>query len=966
MTDPFARLGALVVKLRWFVVLVWLILLVISGPVLAPRVTSVVKGGGFTITDSESGKAAQILEKDFNASTANTVVVVFRSATQTVDDAGFRDQVTAASDRIKKIDGVQAVATFFSTGDPSLASADKHTTLALVALSGSEDKVQELVNKTRDELKDVTIEHYTTGLPAVTRDIAHANETDLQKSEAVTIPIVLILLLLVFRTLVSAAIPLVLGACSVVTAIALVVILGTIFDISIFALNIASMLGLGLGIDFSLIVVNRFREERAIGMSTREAVAMTMATAGRSITFSAVTVILAMTVVTLVLQQLMMVRSMSLAVLLVAFTALMAGLTLLPAILAILGQRIEWLPVIPRFGSRRSDRPGVWYRLSHAIMRRPWLWLGVSLLILILLALPVRQMKLIGAAPGILPPETESVKGVVAANAAFGANRLSPIQVVVQTGKDGVWKPEFLEALQALTNAAANDPRNQEVQSLTTLAQTVGVPPDQIRTLTPDRFKADPRLNGAAARFVNLNGDNDKVVVNIVSKYDQYDNRHADYVLFLRNTVIPEISQLRAYDVFVGGDAATFHDTNEAIYGRLPVLIAIVMGMTFIILMMFFQSVYLPLKAIFMNVVSILATYGALVFIFQYGVGTNLLGFEYLGALNQVTPPILFAILFGLSTDYEVFMLSRVKEYYHQSGDNEEAVATGLQHTAGVITAAGLILVGTFGSFATASVVNLKEFGLGLAIGVAIDSTIVRVIMVPATMRLLGRTNWWMPAWLKRIVPEISEGPAPAPAHAYAAPAYSPAAAAPAPLTAFPPSPTPIAAAGPIGGDGGANAAPPVPPMPPGPSLPGTTLPGPMPPAPPAAIPPSPPVTPAAPPGTPVVAQLRPLGGSVGADRIALTPERPLRFGRDERNEVQLFDPRVSPFHARLESSAGEYILTDLNSTNGVFVNGRRIAARPARTALYPGDVIRIGSTGNIFFTFELSPAPESALAGRS
>jgi RND superfamily putative drug exporter len=267
-------------------------------------------------------------------------------------------------------------------------------------------------------------------------------------------------------------------------------------------------------------------------------------------------------------------------------------------------------------------------------------------------------------------------------------------------------------------------------------------------------------LKPFAEQFVNLGNGNNLAVVNVVPKYDAYDPREEAFVSDIRSQIIPSIPDLQGAQAYVGGDTANFQDFHNKLYGRFPYIIAAVLILTFFVLMMFFQSVFLPLKAILMNLASILATYGVLVMIFQYGWGAHLLfGFKPVGAVAVITPAILFVILFALSTDYEVFMLSRIKEYYRQTGDNTEAVATGLQHTGRVVTAAGLILIGVFGSFATAGIITIKEIGLGLAIGVLIDTVIVRSIMVPATMRIAGDINWVMPAWLGRFVPELREGP---------------------------------------------------------------------------------------------------------------------------------------------------------------------------------------------------------------
>ncbi|MDP9373897.1 MAG: MMPL family transporter, partial [Chloroflexota bacterium] len=757
MTDPFARFGAALVRFRWLVLLGWLVVLGVAAGLLAPKASEVVKGGGFQDDNSESIKAARVLADEFNAAPGNTVIIVYRSPDRTVDDPTYRDAVTRGAEALQTVHGVRAVLTFFNTGDPSFNSQDRRTTLGLVSIEGDKGDAQETVPDLRERLDalQLPIEHYATGFPAIDYDTFVTSEEDLRRSEVFTIPIILILLLLVFRTVIASAIPMVLGAFSVLLAIAAIYLIGSAIDTSIFALNVASMIGLGLSIDFSLIMISRFREERAAGRDTRDAVAITLATAGRSIFYSGVTVLLAMGVLTLLLARLMIVRSISLAVMVVAFTSLLAGLTLLPAILGILGHRIEWLRVMPRPKPPQPGQTGFWYRFSHAIMRRPWLWFLGSLAVLLAMAIPVKDISLVGGTTGALPSEVEAVRGFEAMNESFGANRLTPIQIVITTPEEGgVFRPDFLDGVRRLSEAAAADPRNEEVRSLAILARLAGLTPEQYRQLTPDAVRADPQRAQATAQFVNLNGGNDATTITVFSRYDQYDERHQQFVYDLRDTLIPEIGQLRGANVSVGGSAAEFLDLQRGLYGRFPLVAAAVMFLIFVILMMFFQSVFLPLKAIFLNAVSILATYGVLVVIFGYGVGTGLLGFESQDALGVVTPVILFVILFALSTDYEVFLLSRVKEYYHEIKNNEEAVATGLEQTAGLITAAGLILIGTFGSFASARVVSIKEIGLGLAIGVLLDSTIVRVIMVPATMRLAGDFNWWMPTWLKRIVPE--------------------------------------------------------------------------------------------------------------------------------------------------------------------------------------------------------------------
>jgi putative drug exporter of the RND superfamily len=759
VADPFGRLSTFVVQRRWVVLAVWVLILVAAGAVFAPRATTVVKGGGFSVPGSDSVVGAQILERDLKMSPDNAVIVVYRSRGHVVTDPVFRRAVTHSVQRITRLSGIASAVDYFQLRDPSLVGAHGHVTAAILAVSGNQGQAQKRVPGIRDQLRGLPVEHYVTGKPAIDEDTFKSSERDVSRSELFTIPVVIILLLLVFRTAISALLPVVLGACSVLLSQALIYFLGSAFDMSIFALNVSSMIGLGLGIDFSLMVVSRLRSEVAAGREREEAIAIAMATAGRSITYSAITVMLSMLILTLVVFQLMIVRSISLAVILVAFTALAAGLTLLPALLSILGHRIEWAPVLPRRKILPSISMGFWYRLSRRVMKNPWLWLIGSLVFLGLLALPVRNLKMAAASPGSLPPATESVRGYNLMKQTFGESTLTPIQIVVQATPGGVWTPEFLRSLRTLSERVAADPRVAQVRSLWSVAHAAGMTRVQFSALTAARVKANPRFATVASQFADLHGANDVAVVTAISKYGQFDNRQQQLVTDLRDSIIPGLPQLGRYRVLVTGTTPTFLDFQSQLYGRFPIIVGAVMLMIFIILMMFFQSFFLPIKAMLMNLVTVLATYGVLVLIFQDGFGTGLLGFTSQGLLGNITPAVLFVILFGLSTDYEVFLLSRVKESYREIGDNDESVARGLQSTAGVITAAGLILVGTFGSFATASVLTIKEIGLGLAIGVALDTTIVRVIMVPATMKLMGDWNWWMPSWLQRIVPELSEGP---------------------------------------------------------------------------------------------------------------------------------------------------------------------------------------------------------------
>src|SRR6266511_977535 len=386
--DPFVSLASVVIRFRWFVVGIWLVVLIAAGVLLAPRVPRALQGGGFLVPRSESTAAAEAIDREFDAANRNTLAIVFRSPSVTVDNPAFKDAVVEAERRLASVSGVRSVDSYFQNGNPLLVGGNRRTSLTIAALNGTEREVEASVAEVRAVLADIPLEHYVTGQPASNVDVRLVSEEDLRRAEFITLPIAAVLLLIVFRTVAVTLIPLLLGASSVVLALGIMYLLTLQTNIAIFALNTASMIGLGLGIDFSLLLVNRFDEELAAGRRPAEAVVATMASAGRSIAYSGAIVFLGMLLLTLFFD-LLVVRSMSLAVMLVAATSLLCGLTLLPALLAILGERIHWLRVIPRLRPPRPGPRSVWSPPSRAIMRRPWAWLIASLVFLGVLTSPL-------------------------------------------------------------------------------------------------------------------------------------------------------------------------------------------------------------------------------------------------------------------------------------------------------------------------------------------------------------------------------------------------------------------------------------------------------------------------------------------------------------------------------------------------------------------------------------------------
>lgn len=753
MTTFYSALARTAARYRWWIAGAWIAVLILAG-IGAARSERAFKIGGFSLPGTQFYEASGILSRDLQLSSDKSALVVFHSNRLLVTDAQFRDAVVGSLARLSQEPYVVKAESFYSTGIPSLVSPDNHTTYALVTLEGTENALEQATPRMRQLVRSDVVTVYLVGQAAANYDIETASADDLTRVERVTLPIVFLLLIIVFGSVAAAGVPLVLGAACVLTSLAVLYLLSLATDVSIFALNTASMIGLGLAIDFSLIMVSRFREELARA-PVETALENTLNTAGRSITLSGITLMLTMAVLTLF--PVMVIRSIAVAIVIVAAVAVLAGLLLLPVLLAILGPRVNSLDLRKRVPVLNRSHAGAWRDWAYRVMARPWASIAIALVILGLLALPAVRLQRRGVTVEVLPKSTESRQGVDLLRRQFGDGQAGPIFVVVQAQyPGGLWRPEIMEGIYALHERLIADPRVASVQSLASLIPNPS--PGWIRSLSPATLAANPDRKRLAERLANLNGTNTTTVVVVYPKKMETDPQTVQLMLDLRAHAQEWGPGLANARVLVGGAPAQHYDFDRVVYDQFPLLLGLSLLMTFVILMLFFHSVVLPLKAILLNVVSLVASYGILVLVFQFGVGDFLLGFQALGALLSYTPVLLFSILFGLSTDYEVFVLTRIREHVRHGHSNEDAVAMGLERTAGIITAAGLIMIVVFGSFALTQVLVIKEIGFGLAVAVLLDMSLVRVVLVPATMKLMGNWNWWMPKLLDHVVPEIDEG----------------------------------------------------------------------------------------------------------------------------------------------------------------------------------------------------------------
>ena len=661
-------------------------------------------GAGFEDPDSDSARAAEQVKRVFGRHGAD-VVVLYSSPTLTVDDPAFR---TAAKRTLGALPKryVAKVTSHWDTRAPQLVSADRHATYAVLELTGADgDARQDALAEITDEVAAPGLTTRVGGEVAVGRDGDTQVARDIGRAERLSLPLLLVLLVVVFGALAAAGMPLVVGGLAILGAFTALRLLTLVTDVSVFAINLVTMLGLGLAIDYALFIISRFREELAVRPPGRrgveDALVRTVATAGRTVAFSGLTV--AISLAGLLLFPQMFLRSMGFGGIAAVLVAMVAALTVLPALLAVLGPRINAgsIPWLRRRQGRAAPVTGGWWsRVAHSVMRRPLAYVAVIVAALLTLGLPFRNVAFGGIDARALPAGTESRQVSETLDRDFTRNATTAISVVV-AGADAAALRGYTRRLRAVPGVTA--------------AQVTGT--------------------AAATSLIAVRYDADAI-----------SPRARQLVLDVRAVDPPAGSR-----VLVGGDSAELVDLLQSLRRTLPWTAAFVGLVTFVLLFLAFGSVLLPLKAIVMNLLSLTASFGALVWIFQQGHLSGPLGFTPTGTIEATQPILMLAIAFGLSMDYEVFLLSRVREEWDRTGDNTTAVATGLQRTGGIISSAALLLVVVIGAFSTSGITFIKMIGVGMIIAILLDATAVRALLVPATMRLLGRYNWWAPPPLARF-----------------------------------------------------------------------------------------------------------------------------------------------------------------------------------------------------------------------
>ncbi len=737
----FDRLGRFAVRRRWWIVAVWVVLLLAAVP-FAPRAPGALSAGGFILDDLESARAKQLLQDELGVE-PSAFVLVYTSDTLTAGTPQWQAAVSAATSDVAAAPHVTRVLSHLLA--PNQVAADRHTAYDIVFLDLPPDDSPDAIPPVQARLHEVPgLTVRIGGGPAFYGDVQAVTETDLRRSELISLPLAALALLLVFGSVVAAGIPLAVGGAAVLVALAGIFVVASTIPMSIFVLNLATLLGLGLGVDYSLLMTSRFREELAHREGpdrVAEAVRVTVATAGRAVFFSGLTVLLGL--LGLVLFEFMILRSVGIAGAIVVGLAVASAITLLPAILAIVGTHIDALAV--RRVTVEPGADGPWARLARRVMRHPVGVLIPTLGLLLILGVPFLHVRFNAPDATILPPSVPSRQAFDILAGEFGEGEFAPIVLAIRTTGDATI-PENVARLYAYSRRLAADPRVVRVASLVDVDPRLSLSQYQLLYASPggppDRF---------VATSLAATTKGDITAFTLYTPFGPNNDAGRALVHDLRSPAGP-LAPPAGMTVLVGGGAADVEDVVTRVWSDFPRTAAFIVVTTFLVLFVLLRSAVLPVKALVMNTLSIVASFGALVWIFQDGNLSAPLGFQPLGFVETTQPVILFCVLFGLSMDYEVFLLTRMKEVWDRTHDNTEAVARGLERSGRIVSSAALVVVVVAASFSFADIVLIKALGLGIAIAVALDATVVRALLVPATMRLLGRWNWWMPSRLERAL----------------------------------------------------------------------------------------------------------------------------------------------------------------------------------------------------------------------
>ncbi|WP_224754047.1 MMPL family transporter [Paenibacillus terricola] len=743
LNSMFKGLGRGVYKARWIIVIVWLLAIGFGG-MNASGLDDVLSGGGYQVSGSMAKQANELLSKEFAGRSETSLTLLVRDPDHEAGTPEYNDKLQQLITRLKTEEGVSSVLSLLDASSDigqGMIGKDKHVSIAFVDMSIESDYLRKKMPDYQERLKaqanSLNIQAHLLGSAAYAGESDKLSDEGLGRAELMAFPLVLIVLVFAYRSVAATLTSLFVTIAAVILAMGIIKGVANHVELSSFVTSSAMMLGLGVGIDYSLFIVSRFKKELE-SKNTVEAVVRTVQTAGHTVLFSAITVIAALSALFIV--DMPVIKSIALGGIVVVIVTGLVSITLMPALLSILGKNINKFQIpLPK----RSDQTSSgWQKWTYMVMKRPFVFLILSVGLLLLFAAPALNMKLYSPDFRVLPENNELRHGFETLEESFGKGVTSPVNIVLTNDKQQL---DTSDAYAKIVELQEQLKLEEHVDAVTSVASFLpGVPSSTAAEVLQNGSNNLPTdVQKMLGRFLS----NNKHVAVLEVKLDSYGSSDTsrEFVKKLRDHILPNFQFNDGTTFLIGGETMSgiqsSHEVNKSLFPAL----AIMLGLIYVILLITFRSILLPLKAIILNLISVSATYGILVFVFAEGHGSSIFGVATNGYIILFVPLLLMALLFGLSTDYEVFLVSRIKEEYDDTRQHEQSIATGMEKTGPLITGAALLMLAVFFGFAFSGSLPIQMIGFGMAVAIALDATIIRMVLVPVTMKILGRFSWWYP-----------------------------------------------------------------------------------------------------------------------------------------------------------------------------------------------------------------------------
>lgn len=736
----FYRLGKGIFQLRWSIVLIWGIVIIASIPVLITT-TPPFKSTGFTDEDSTSAKAQQYINRQFKYDDANKILIMYHSSSLLANQSLFKKKIKQSLSGLKNLPFKHEI--ILPSDNKKQISKNKHSAYAVIIIKSPEvlgDK--ELLQIKSLVKKPSNMSIIFGGQALFINEINKQTQVDLYRADLIAAPVAIITLLFVFGSLTAALLPIILGGGCALVILTSLYLIGQSWTLSIYTLNIALLLGLCLSLDYALFIINRFREEFHNGRSPEEALAITEETAGKSVFYSGLAVLVSLSA--LFLFPINILFSMAVGGVIAVLVAVMNAIFVLPAVLGLIKHHIDFL-TIHLTGKNKGNRAPFWRWLAEKIVKRPLVFFFPIILFLLMLGYPLTSAKFGVSDYRITPKSSASRQFFNSYESYFDIKELTPIILLVQSPHTYMLSKNNISKLYKLVTKVKDNPLVKSVIGI--VSSDSELSSKQYRTLYST---SNDLLPTRIQQLLSTTTKHSFTVLNVNSKYNSNTQQTTDLVKKLETMKSPS-----GLDVEVTGTPAINVDVLERIFKILPYAMVWIILFSYLILLLLLRSLFLPLKAILMNLLSLSACYGALVLVFQDGYLAHYLNFEPQGIVDVSLLVIIFCALFGFSMDYEVFLLSRIKESYLEYKDNKKSIIFGIEKSSRIITSAALIVIVICGSFLVAHVLMVKAFGLGIAVAIFVDAFLIRTLLVPSTMALLAKWNWYLPKWLDKILPEL-------------------------------------------------------------------------------------------------------------------------------------------------------------------------------------------------------------------